>query len=89
MKAAFKGLTPPLTEAGGLETLLAEESWLSRLRDRLEDAAVFPVWTEETGTLAFAKPGDTLVPPAPLAKAFRKQPQFAAGSSPERVCAHG
>ena len=76
VKAAFKGLTPPLTEAGGLETLLAEESWLSRLRDRLEDAAVFPVWTEETGTLAFAKPGDTLVPPAPLAKAFRKQPQL-------------
>ena len=26
VKAAFKGLTPPLTEAGGLETLLAEES---------------------------------------------------------------
>ena len=47
--AAFKALTPPLSEAGGLEALLAEESWLSRLLDRLKDAAVFPVWTEESG----------------------------------------
>ena len=75
--AAFKALALPSPEAGGLETLLAEERWLSRLRDdRLEDAAVFPVWAEEIGTLAFAKPGDTLVPPVPLAKAFRKQPEL-------------
>ena len=75
-KAAFKALMLPSPEAGGLETLLAEEHWLSRLRDRLEDAAVFPVWTEETSRLSFAKPGDVLVPPVPLAKAFRRQPEL-------------
>ena len=54
-KAAFKALVLPSPEAGGLETLLAEEHWLSRLRDRLEDAAVFPVWTEETSTVSFGR----------------------------------
>ena len=73
-KAAFKALAPPSPEAGGLESLLAEERWLSTLRNRIEDAAVIPVWTETTGKLAYAKPGDTLVPPAPLAKAFGDQP---------------
>ena len=75
-KAAFKALAQPSSEAGGLESLLAEERWLSRLRDRIEDAAVLPVWTEETGTLAYAKPGDVLVPPEPLANAFRKEPEL-------------
>ena len=75
-KAAFKALALPSPEAGGLEALLAEEHWLSGLRNRLEDAAVFPVWTGETGTLAFAKPGDTVVPPAPLARAFSKYPDL-------------
>ncbi len=75
-KAAFKALALPSPEAGGLEALLAEEHWLSGLRNRLEEAAVFPVWTGETGTLAFAKPGDTVVPPAPLARAFSKYPEL-------------
>ena len=75
-KAAFNVLAPPSTEAGGLESLLAEERWLSTLRNRIEDAAVIPVWTETTGTLAYAKPRDTVVPPAPLAKAFRDQPEL-------------
>ena len=75
-QATFKALALPSSEAGGLEALLAEERWLLRLRDRIEDAAVIPVWTEETGTLAYAKPGDTLVPPVPLAKAFRTQPEL-------------
>ena len=75
-KAAFKALAQPSSEAGGLESLLAEDRWLSRLRDRIEDATVFPVWTEETGTLAYAKPGDVLVPPEPLANAFRKEPEL-------------
>ena len=66
-KAAFKVLGQPSSEAGGLESLLAEESWLLSLRDRIQDAAVIPVWTETTDSLAYAKPGDTLVPPAPLA----------------------
>lgn len=73
-KAAFKVLAPPSPGASSLEALLAEEHWLSRLRTRLEDAAVLPVWTEETDTLAFAKPGDVILPPPPLAKAFRKEP---------------
>ena len=37
---------------------------------------MFPVWNEETATLTFAKPSDTLVPPRPLAKAFSKQPEL-------------
>ena len=75
-KAAFRVLGQPSSEAGGLESLLAEERWLSRLRDRIEDAAVIPVWTETTGKLTYAKPGDTLVPPAPLANAFGSQPEL-------------
>ena len=76
-KTAFEALVLPSPEAaGGLETLMAEEVWLSRLRDRLKDAAVIPVWSTETNTLAFAKPNATLVPPAPLSKAFRVQPEL-------------
>ena len=75
-KAAFKVLRQPSAEAGGLESLLAEEHWLSMLRDRIKDSPVLPVWTEMTGTVAYAKPGDTFVPPAPLAKAFANQPEL-------------
>ena len=75
-RAAFKVLGQPSSEADGLESLLAEERWLSTLRNRIEDAAVLPVWTETTGTLAYAKAGDTLVPPVPLAKAFGNQPEL-------------
>ena len=73
-KPAFKVLAPPSPGASSLEALLAEEHWLSKFRTQLEDAAVLPVWTEETDTLAFAKPGDVILPPPPLAKAFRKEP---------------
>ena len=75
-KAAFRVLRQPSTEAGGLESLLAEERWLSMLRDRIEDSPVLPVWTEMTDTLSYAKPGDTLVPPASLAQAFANQPEL-------------
>ena len=75
-KAAFEVLAQPSSEAGGLESLLAEERWLSTLRDRIEDAAVIPVWTRTTGKLAYAMARDTLVPPAPLAKAFGDQPDL-------------
>ena len=78
-KAAFKVLSPPSSEAGGLESLLAEEGWLSTLRDRIGDAAVIPVWTRTTGKLAYAMARDTLVPPAPLAKAFGDQPDLRPG----------
>ena len=73
-KAAFKVLALPLTEAGGLEALLAEERWLSKLRSRLEDKAVLPVWAEGADALAFAKPSDTIVPPRPLARKFKEWP---------------
>ena len=75
-RAAFRVLAQPSSEAGGLESLLAEEHWLSMLRDRIEDAPVLPVWTETTGVLAYAKAGDTLVPPPALAKAFSNQPEL-------------
>ena len=75
-KAAFKALAEPSSEAGGMEPLLAEERWLSKLRDCIENAAVFPVWTETTDTLAYAKSADTLVLPAPLAEAFRNRPEL-------------
>ena len=73
-QAAFEALAPPSPETGGIEALLAEERWLSGLRILLEDAAVLPVWTEETDALTFAKPSNAILPPPPLAKAFKEQP---------------
>lgn len=74
VKATFNVLALPSSDSGGLEKLLAEEGWLSRLRKRIEDSAVFPVWADESGTLNFAKSEDVLVPPEPLAKVFTKNP---------------
>ncbi len=73
-KAAFAVLAAPSQEAGGLEAILAEERWLSRLKDLLENASVIPVWTEGTGALGFAKPREAIVPPVPFAEAFEEQP---------------
>ena len=75
-RAAFKALVPPSSEAVGLEELLAEDRWLSKLRTRIEGAAVLPVWTKQVGALAFVKPIEAIVPPAPLAAAFREQPDL-------------
>ena len=75
-KSAFKALGQPSTEAGGLESLLAEKSWLSLFRDQIRDASIVPVWTEPTDNLAYAKPVDCLVPPAPMAKLFAKRPEL-------------
>ena len=72
-KAAFAALAPPSPDAHGLEALFTEERWLSRLRTRLEDVAVLPVWADEADALAFAKPGDAILPPRALAKAFQEQ----------------
>ena len=80
-RAAFKVLARPSSEAGGLESILAEEGWLSGLRERIDDAAVIPVWTETPDTLAYATGRDTLVPPLPMAKAFDEQPDL----SPARL----
>ena len=73
-KEAFAALASPSPEAVGLEAILAEDRWLSRLRDLLEDASVIPVWTEESAALGFAKPRETLVPPVPFAEAFEDHP---------------
>ena len=75
-KAAFAGISLPSQEADGLESLLADENWLSRLRDRLMHASVFPVWSEKVGALGFATAKNTLVPPSSLANAFRRQPEL-------------
>ena len=75
-KAAFKALGQPSSDAGGLESLLAKESWLSRFRDRILDAAVIPVWTDSMDDLAYAKLGDVVVPPMPIAEAFANRPEL-------------
>ena len=75
-EAAFQALALPSPDAGGLETLLAQDDWLSRLRHRLAEARVIPVWTTGTRTLAFVKPKDAIVPPDPLTKAFAGDPEL-------------
>ena len=79
IKAGFAVLASPASEAVGIEAILAEEPWLSRLRDALKDAAVFPVWTERSSAIAFARPDETLVPPTPLADAFEEEPALEPG----------
>ena len=76
VRAAFQAFATPSPERSVVEAFLAKEGWRSRLRDRLEDAAVFPVWAGETGRLGFAKPGDSFVPPVPLAEAFAEEPDL-------------
>ena len=75
-KAAFQALALPSPDAGGLETLLAQDDWLSRLRRRLAEAPVIPVWTTGTGAVAFVKSKDAIVPPDPLARAFAGNPEL-------------
>ena len=75
-KAAFKAIGQPSSEVGGLESLFAEESWLSRFRDQLQAAAVIPVWSESVDDLAYAKPGDVIVPPMPIAEVFENRPEL-------------
>lgn len=74
-KQAFSALDCPSSDGtNGLEMLLAEERWLSRLRTKLKDAAVLPVWAELSGSWTFAKTSETIVPPLVLRKAFAKRP---------------
>ena len=74
--AAFRALAAPSPEGSVVEAFLAEEDWQARLRERLEGAAVFPVWAGETGRLGFAKPGDAIVPPMPLTEVFAEEPDL-------------
>ena len=70
---AFGALASPEAESSGLEAHLAGEGWQSRLRDCLENAAVFPVWSGKAEALSFASSDSLIVPPAPLAKAFAEE----------------
>ena len=72
-RAAFAALASPSQESKGLEAILAKPRWLTRLRDRLEDAEVVPVWTDGR-SLSFAAPHEAIVPPAALAAVFERQP---------------
>ena len=74
VQVALGALRAPTPESRGLEEILAEPRWLSRLESQLNDAAVIPVWTGESNRLSFATPHETVVPPAPLAEAFEQQP---------------
>ena len=76
VRAAFGALALPEAKGSSLEAQLAGEGWRSRLRDCLEDVAVFPVWTGPADELGFAKPGGLIVPPASLAKAFAEEPDL-------------
>lgn len=70
VSAAFRALAAPSRDAGRLDASFADESWLSRLHDRLEEAAVVPAWATGPGSLTFVTPEEAVHPPAPLAKAF-------------------
>lgn len=70
VRAAFKALAPPSQDADRLEALFAEASWLRRLHDRLEDAAVVPTWGTSSGPLTFVTPAEAVHPPAALANAL-------------------
>lgn len=76
---AFAALAPPSRGSGRLDAILAEDRWLSRLRDLLRDAPVVPVWTAANNTFSFAPPRDAIVPPNPLAAAFEEQPSLKPG----------
>ena len=47
---------------------------MSRFRNQLQAAAVIPVWTESADDLAYARPGDVIVPPMPVAEVFANRP---------------
>lgn len=70
VRAAFEALAAPSQDAGRLEALFADERWLSRLHDRLEEAAVVPAWSTNRGSLRFVMPAEAVHPPVALAKAL-------------------
>lgn len=75
-KSTFKVLSKPSSEAGGLDAFLADEHWLSILRNHINQSAVIPVWSETLGELKYSRSVDVVVPPRPLLKAFQNQPDM-------------
>ena len=70
VRAAFRALAAPSQDAGRLEALFADERWLNRLHDRLEEAAVVPAWATSPSALTFVMPTEAVHPPAALANAL-------------------
>ena len=73
-RRAFAALAAPSQGSGRLDAILAEDRWLSRLRDLLQGTPVVPVWTDGSDTLSYAAPPDVIMPPPALATAFERQP---------------
>lgn len=66
VRALFEALGSPAKSATGPESLIAREAWLSRLRAKLEDEPVLPVWTADPERVAFHRPSEVSVMPPPL-----------------------
>ena len=78
--AAYAALRRPEPERRGLEAILSEARWLQRLRDELQSAKVVPVWVDGGSSVAFETPERTIVPPAPLGRAFEDEPALKPGA---------
>lgn len=75
-RKAFSVFRSELSGDGALESLFASERWLTKFRDRVEDASVIPVWTDAGDRVAYSRPADAVVPPEEFADAFRDQPEL-------------
>ena len=73
--AAFGALRVPSADGGGVATLLVREGWRKRLQSQICNERVFPAWGK-SGDLSFHRASSVLVPPAPLAEAFREEPRL-------------
>ena len=65
VRALFRALRPAKSSAGP-ESLLARKEWRSRLRAKLEDESVIPVWTADPERVVFRRPSEVSVMPPPL-----------------------
>ena len=75
-RSAFTAISLP--SAGGnnsIERLIAEDQWLCRLQQQIADSPILPVLIG-CGAVNFAKPGEAIIPPKPLADAFNEQPDL-------------
>lgn len=88
-RASFNLLAAPDPTAGGLESLFAEDRWLTTFAELLKNSAVLPVWTDKNTRLAYAAPEDSTLPPCPLADAFDEMPDLRPGVLLERKIIKG
>lgn len=66
VRALFGALGRPAKSATGPESLIARDAWLSRLRAKLENEPVLPVWTADPAQVAFRRPSEVAVMPPSL-----------------------